>query len=246
VLGLERTDVGIYDSSYLEAKLTNNGWLSIPVIPTVHAMYRRWLWKEIMEYVAKEEAFLLFACGWQRTTNDTRSRIFKHGVMQRITSKGLKFPWGIKTIQVDSGDCIQFPGSGLPPVDDMLSNVMYVPDSPTFPIVDLLVRCGSILCGIQARGGAHEPVSSRFLERCNKAGLFSDASTEVVLIALSPDDASKQQGIDLILDLASLTLDDSARSHVAARSCSEFEQSCLSTIPWPRAAFCVRCEHRNI
>jgi hypothetical protein len=239
VLALERGDVSIYDSAYLAAKPTTHGWLSVPIIPTVHAAYRRWLWKEIMDVVAKKEALLLFACGWQRTTNDTRDRIFKHVVIQRIMSSGLTFSWENIFIQIDSGDCLQFPGSGLPPVDDMLSNVMYVPDSPTFPLVDLLVRCGSILCGIQARGGTHEPVSSEFLERCNKAGWFSDAITEVVLIVLSPDDASKQQGIDLISDLAALTLDDSvsARIHVVARSCSEFEQSCLSTIPWPRAPF---------
>jgi hypothetical protein len=99
LLAREIGGVGIYDQKYLVCERTRAGWQHTPVIPAVHAAYRHWLRREIMHCIAREERVLLQFCCFRDTPAETRGRMFKHVVIQRIKSNGLEFQWKQATIK---------------------------------------------------------------------------------------------------------------------------------------------------
>jgi hypothetical protein len=74
ILG-KTADTHMYDKKFLRQESANPSgtrWNYSPIFPAVAIAYRRILWKELMDYVDKEEALLLEVCRDADTTNDTR------------------------------------------------------------------------------------------------------------------------------------------------------------------------------
>jgi hypothetical protein len=231
VLGQARTCPEPYDRKFLELEQKgDDGFLFVPIFPAVLAAYRNFFWDQVMANVEKLESLYLSVCRSPETTNDTRGRLFEAIAIQRIKSRGLKVSgtWGctkVHEVKVERGNIQHFSGSKLPHHSQVMENTLYIPDSSNFPAIDFFFRTKSTLVAFQVHVSKHKDVSSKLSGMCRNAGWFENFNT-VVLIYLSPDEASEEFGRRLVRP--GETVSPNTRSsqggtvHLSAMTCAHF------------------------
>lgn len=161
----------------------------LPLFPAVEIAYRDLFWNELMDYMEKEEANLLRTCRNSSVTNDVRGRLFELIVISRLVKKKVlsKTKENAELVvlpqTVDRG--MRFGTQKLPSPDEMDSNTLFIPKNPNFPAIDLILKEGKIVWGIQVHVADHENVLPKFREMCMEKGWFSHFD-DVKLVYLSP------------------------------------------------------------
>ena len=243
---------GFYDKKFLvRIRKTRPGgrtlWEYQALFPAALAAYRKYLWKELMQYVERNEQTLLGVCSSPDTTNDTRGRLFETMVIRRCQSIGVGIQVGEDTqgtqlrqpVAIDaSPDPIAdlFDGKQLKDLTIISPNRVYVPTNPNFPAIDLIWKNGRSVFGVQVHVSSHDDVANSFFGMC-KAAKWFEIFDEVHLLYLSPENGVKDLVASLVQEpkFYGMTTRGGSASNppfILRSAITKSSVSCLKNLQW--------------
>jgi hypothetical protein len=157
------------------------------LVPQVITACKEHLWHEIMNFVAREEATLLEVCRSTSTLNSARGQHFEYMVIQRCLRHGVVATIDNVSVSLCAETAHGFSGRALP---NMLRDGVYFPFHSKFPAIDLVLKQGDSVFGIQIHVNPHEDVIAMFEGMCKDAGWFETFNT-IYLVYLSPEEQVK-------------------------------------------------------
>lgn len=229
-----------YDKKFLVREQANEAgtvWRYKALFPAVLAAYRQHLWNDLIKYVEENEVHFLEVCRSHNTTNDTRGRLFEAIVIRRCQSHGVTIVEGREDKNV--GPCsFGFAGNVLPEIASTSRDCIHIPYDPNFPAVDLILKIGRSVFGVQVHVGVHPDVAPSFFGLCRTARWFENFDT-VNLVYLAPED----DVTDLVRGLVEPPVyagtktrsftDDTAQYRIHRRAISKDSFQCLRNLVWP-------------
>jgi len=230
------TNAHLYDRKFLVQKTDGGNYTYDTLVPQVRHGSRIHLWDTSMSRIAEEESLLLSACAQQSTLNSARGQHFEHIAIQRFFKHGVVASIGSESTTVDidlaAKSFQNFRGRQLPAAQ---ADGIYVPYHTKFPAIDLVLKQGTCVIGVQLHVNPHEDVVTRFEGMCKAAG-WHNKFNDIILLYLSPDKAVK----DLVSNRVNPSLYDISRlsgtpvtSVIRRVALSRESFECLRDIQWP-------------
>ena len=142
-----------------------------------------------MAFVHNNEKVLLDVCTNPALKNDVRDRIFELLVINRCSLNAnltleILFPLEECNLIATFPSCMYDYSYRLP--ISMKKDGMYVPRNSKFPGIDLILKCGQSVCGVQVHISKHHNVLQKFTAMCDMAGWHTKLK-KVYLLYLSPE-----------------------------------------------------------
>lgn len=209
----------MYDKKY---SVVSDGFLR-PLFPAVLHAYRSFFWERLMDYVDKQESYLLAICASPSVTNDTRGRLFELIVISSFQKKNVvaeKTSEAVLPGMVDT-DCV-FETQQLPHPSQMGKNSLFIPKNSNFPAIDLILKEDKSVWAIQVHVSDHPDVAPKFKSMCEDQGWFK-AFDNIFLVYLSPSPE-----VTAHLSCLPATLSRRKRQRLANESSPEIQVSALS------------------
>jgi hypothetical protein len=231
------SDAWKYDKNFLICEYLNASetlWRYTPLFPAVLAVYRDYLWDDLMIFVGNEEKSLLNICRSPDTTNDTRDRIFKTIVICRCHVYGIEIQMDNNKVAVGPGS-IRFKENLLPKLTAFSPDGIQIPSNPNFPAIDLVWKQGSSMFGIQVHVSSHNDVVSSFCGMCREAKWFQNFD-KIYLLYLSPEIGVTNlvsSIVNPIIFQGKRTRDETVQPRIFLNAVSKDLVSCLKDLQWP-------------
>jgi len=191
-----------------------------------------------MQQVGEEEATLLSVCAKPTTLNSAREQHFEYIAIQRFFHHGVTASVGSggETVDIDlpSTSFRGFSGRKLP---NVTNDGIYAPYHTKFPAINLVLKQGSCVVGVQIHVNPHENVVTLFEGMCKVAG-WPDKFKNIFLLYLSPEEDVK----NLVQNIVNPPIHDlRKRKNSVPTSTSIIRQvalsrdsfDCLRDLQWP-------------
>ena len=176
-----------------------------PLFPAVLIAYREMFWKQLVEYVSKNEDTLLRVCDDQRVTEDVRGRLFELIVITRFMHCN-KFAMPKQTTRpsrslskqttvVNIKEKVSFSSQELPKPSS--EGTLVIPKNPNFPAIDFFFKeTGKlkVVWAIQVHVAEHKNVLPTFRTMCEARGWLNHFD-KIYLVYLAPSVGTIQKSL---------------------------------------------------
>jgi hypothetical protein len=186
ILGITTRNGLDYDRQYFVRETVGGLNQYHALIPTITSACRSLLFQDLIMYVSENEAELLAIC--QYTDDDSiRVSFFEYIVISRILSREISFNLTTeKKIIMSPTYSDFFEKKTFPEPLVLVRDGAYVPLSNNYPAINLILRQGNIIIGIQIHVGAKKRDDIERFAKLSEAAHWLTSFNETYLMYLSP------------------------------------------------------------
>jgi hypothetical protein len=189
ILGMKTNNRRYYDRQFFIQDALGGGLFRYhALIPAIVNAYTAQLFQDLLLYVSEKEAELLQICSYTETEQFVKGSLFEFIVISRILTKKISFTLPKRkkrNFTVVSKPAIFFETDEFPTPAALNEDGVYIPRSRRFPAIDIILRQGKTVIGVQIHVGKKGKVDiEKFSILSKSAGWLT--SFDAYLLYLSP------------------------------------------------------------